>query len=286
MLRKLIKYEWKGVYKMGLILLGVVAFATLLGFLASRSPLWSDVRVYDTVVVDGLAAIMSFLAILLYMVLLAGTVYAILIYIAVHFYRTMYTDEGYLLHTLPVTKHQILISKVFVSSIWLLITYAATFASIVLFIVFMMEAVSPGSVGEFMKYLPDLFDELWRELGNLSGKDRIELAYLLTSLILNLLAVIPAMIITVFGAISLGQLFSKHRVLMAILCYVGINIAMSIIVTAVRSISYTGIFLYDYDQGLKYLLTLLNSSFVISLLEGVGFYLLSYFITSRKLNME
>lgn len=285
MLRKLIKYEWKGFYKMGLILLGVVAFATLLGFLASRSPLWSDVRVYDSFAV-GLATTISFFSIILYIILLAGTVYALLIYAAVRFYRTMYTDEGYLLHTLPVTKHQILISKLLVSSIWLFITYIAMFASIVLFIMFMMEAVSPGSVGEMMAYLPGLFDELWRELGNLSGKDRVELAYLITSLFLSLLVAIPSGIITIFGAISLGQLFSKHRVLMAILCYVGINIVMSIISKMVRSISYTGIYLYDYDQGLGYLLTLLNSSLVTGLLEGVGFYLLSYFITSRKLNME
>lgn len=285
MLRKLIKYEWKGFYKMGLILLGVVVFATLLGFLASRSPLWSDVRVYDSFAA-GLATTISVFSIILYIILLAGTVYALLIYIAVRFYRTMYTDEGYLLHTLPVTKHQILISKLLVSSIWLLITYIAMVVSAFSFIMFIMEAVSPGSVGEMMAYLPGLFDELWKELGNLSGKDRIEMAYLITSMFLSLLVSIPAGIITIFGAISLGQLFSKHRVLMAILCYVGINIVMSIIGNVIRSISYTGIYLYDYEQGLGYLLTLLNSSLVRGLLEGAGFYLLSYFITSRKLNME
>ena len=270
---------------MGLILLGVVVFATLLGFLASRSPLWSDVRVYDSFAV-GLATTISVFSIILYIILLAGTVYALLIYIAVRFYRTMYTDEGYLLHTLPVTKHQILISKLLVSSIWLLITYIAMVVSVFSFITFIMEAVSPGSVGQMMSYLPGLFDELWKELGNLSGKDQIEMAYLITSMFLSLLVSIPAGIITIFGAISLGQLFSKHRVLMAILCYVGINIVMSIIGNVIRSISYTGIYLYDYEQGLGYLLTLLNSSLVRGLLEGAGFYLLSYFIASKKLNME
>ena len=139
MLRKLIKYEWKGVYKMGLILLGVVAFATLLGFLASRSPLWSDARAYDTVVVNGLASIMSFFAIMLYIILLMGTIYAILIYVAVRFYRTMYTDEGYLLHTLPVTKHQILISKLLVSSLWVFFTYMAMFASVIFYVMFKIK---------------------------------------------------------------------------------------------------------------------------------------------------
>ena len=285
MLRKLIKYEWKGVYKMGLILLGVVAFATLLGFLASRSPLWTNVRIYDEFA-EGVTTMMSFFAIMLYIMLLMGTVYAILIYIAVRFYRTMYTDEGYLLHTLPVTKHQILISKLLVSSIWAFFIYVAMFASVVLFVVFMVEAISPGSVGEMLADLPGVFDEIWRVLGTLSGRDRIELAHLLVSALLGLLIGLPASLATIFGAISLGQLFSKHRVLMAILCYAGINIAVSVVTAIVRSVSYTGLFIYDFDQVLGYFSTFLDLSLVMNILIGVGFYFLSFFITSKKLNMD
>lgn len=285
MLRKLIKYEWKGVYKMGLILLGVIAFATFLGFLASRSPLWADVVIYDDFA-EGLATLMSFFAIMLYLMLLVGVVYAIMIYIGVRFYKTTYTDEGYLLHTLPVTKHQILVSKLLVSSLWLFIIYAAVFASGVLFTFFIMEAVNPGSVGEMMAYLPDVLGELGRAIRNMSGSDRIELIHFLISMILGMLVGIPSTILTIFCAISLGQLFSKHRVLMAILCYVGILITIAIFTAVVRSISYTGMFLYTLDQVLGYFFTLIDSTVVLNLFMGVGFYLLSYFITSRKLNME
>ena len=285
MLRKLIKYEWKGVYKMGLILLGVVAFATFLGFLASRSPLWADVVIYDEFA-EGLAMLMSLFAIMLYLILLVGVVYAIMIYIGVRFYKTTYTDEGYLLHTLPVTKHQILISKLLVSSLWIFIIYVAVFASGVLFTFFVMEAVSPGSVGEMLAYLPDIFGELGRAIRSMSGSDRIELIHLLISTILSMLVGVPTAILTIFCAVSLGQLFSKHRVLMAILCYVGILIAMGIFTAVLRSVSYTGMLLYNFDQVLRYFFSLIDSTVVLNLFMGVGFYLLSYFITSRKLNME
>lgn len=285
MLKKLIKYEWKGVYKMGLILLGVIAFATFLGFLASRSPLWTDIVIYDDFA-EGLATMMSLFAIMLYIIVLAGVAYAILIYIGVRFYKTMYTDEGYLLHTLPVTKHQILISKLLVSSLWLFIISTAVFVSGMFVIFFIMEAASPGSVGEMLAYLPDVFGELGRAIRDMSGSDRMALIHFLISLILSMLVGILSTILTIFCAVSLGQLFSKHRVLMAILCYVGILIVMAIFTAVVRSISYTGMFLYDFDQVLGYFFTLIDSTVVLNLLMGVGFYLLSYYITSKKLNME
>ena len=285
MLKKLIKYEWKGVYKMGLILLGVVAFATLLGFLASRSPLWSDVMIYSDFA-EGLATTVSFFSIMLYIILLAGTIYAVMIYVAVRFYRTMYTDEGYLLHTLPVGKHQILISKILVSAIWLLITYIAMFVSILCFVVFMMEAISPGSFGEMMADLPSVLGEIGRELRNLTGSERLRLIHFLVSLILSVLIGIPTGIVTIFGAISLGQLFSKHRVLMAILCYVGIVIGAGLFSSIMRTVVMSGSFWYSVDQVFGYFFTLLDSTLVLNILSLVGFYLLSYYITSKKLNME
>lgn len=285
MLRKLIKYEWRAVNTMGLILLGVVAFATFMGFLASRSPIWTDVVIYDDLA-EGLATMMSAFATMLYLLLLVGAVYAVMIYIGVRFYKTTYTDEGYLLHTLPVTKHQILLSKLLVSSLWMFIIYVALTASVVLFALFIAEAVSPGSIGEMMAYLPDFFGEIGEALRNMSGRDRMDLVHFLISLTLNLLVGIPSSILAIFCAVSLGQLFSKHRVLMAILCYVGILIIVAIINTVVRTVSYTGILVFDFSHVLGELFTLLDMSAVQNLLMGVGFYLLSYYIASKKLNME
>lgn len=285
MLRKLIKYEWKGHRMMGLILIGVVAFATLFGFLASRSPIWSDVRIYDNVIAD-LTNMMSIFSFLLYFLLLSGVVYAILIYVAVRFYRTMYTDEGYLLHTLPVTKNQILISKILTGTIWVLITYVAMFVSVVLFILFMMEAIEPGSVGVLMSNLPQFFHAIGIALRDMDHSARMTLIHFLVSGCLSILLGIPSALITIFGAISLGQLFSKHRVLMAILCYVGIMIVTSIITSVVRTLSYTSSILFSTEEMFGYIFSYIDLTLVVHLLMAVGFYSLSYFITSRKLNME
>ena len=228
----------------------------------------------------------SVMAMMVFILLLIGAVYAMIIYLVVHFYRTMYTDEGYLLHTLPVTKNQILISKILVSSIWLLITYLAMAMSITFFIMFMAEAVSPGSIGEMMTYLPELFDDIGKALRDMTGSERLDLIHFLVSIFLLMLVGLPSAIVTIFGAISLGQLFSKHRVLMAILCYVGISIGMGLFSSIVRSIAYTGTLFFSVDQILGYFFTILDSALVMGILTLVGFYLLSYFITSKKLNME
>ena len=46
----------------------------------------------------------------------------ITIYLAVHFYKTMYTDEGYLTHTLPVGGRELLWSKLIPMAAWSLLT--------------------------------------------------------------------------------------------------------------------------------------------------------------------
>lgn len=285
MLGKLIKYEWRGLYKVGLLLLGVVAFATLLGFFAAHSPLWSDIRIYDETV-EAFAGMMSFGAIMIYIMLLVGVVYAVLIYVAVRFYRTMYTDEGYLLHTLPVNKNQILISKVLMGSVWVFFINVAVFASVMAFVSFIFEAVSPGSFGELMREMAEIYAEIGMELRNMDSVTKMRVVHLLISMTGYVVLGLPSTLVTIFGAISLGQLFSKHRVLMAILSYVGINIGINIVSALLRTLTYTSSLLLDVDEVWGYVITSIDTALLVNVLIAVGFYMLSYYITSRKLNME
>ena len=51
-------------------------------------------------------------------ILLTCVAFATSIIIAVHFYKSTYSDEGYLTHTLPVKKGTLLIAKVIAGTIW------------------------------------------------------------------------------------------------------------------------------------------------------------------------
>ena len=87
---------------------------------------------------------------------------------------------------------------------------------------------------------------------------------------------------TLFGAISLGQLASKHRVLTAILCYVGILIAESMISSVFGSImtfSYLNSFGAYADRSSL-------AAFCVRLLTATGLYFVSWYVTSHRLNMD
>lgn len=285
MLRKLLKYEFKYTYKVILLLLGGVALATLIGFISLQSPFWDNLsgrnRYADNFAVD-LLSMMSFFSITFYIIMLVGVVYAALIYLVVRFYRTMYTDEGYLLHTLPVTKHQILISKIFVSSVWMYLIYLAMYASLAFFILSMINVFTSDSVWLSMPSYFGEFQEFMGEFTHLFGG-----GWLVSYLVLAVMGV-PAAVITFFGAVSMGQLFAKHRVLMAIVSYIAIMIASSVL----RSLFQGGLALTSAtfiqtgaDFG-HYMMVTANSQMIASLLIAVGCYIASYYITSRNLNLD
>ena len=100
MLGKLIKHEWKSTYKMGCLMLVVIALITVFGWLAFQTPMWKSLSRNDFSF--GWLDIFGFLTLMMYVLLLVGVNFGILIYLGVRFYKTMYTDEGYLTHTLPV----------------------------------------------------------------------------------------------------------------------------------------------------------------------------------------
>ena len=279
MLGRLIKHEWKSVYKVGCLMLGAMVLVTFFGWLAFQTPMWRSLGNGRSSF--GWQDIFGAFTLLLYAVLLVVINSGIVIYVGVRFYKTMYTDEGYLLHTLPVTKHEILVSKILVGGLWVMIIFFSMYLSLFLLGMSMLWAV-----------LPDQYTmaELWQEfrdgMGELLWLAGAELGIdfgiwfwkvLFTSLITPFVT-----LTTLFGAISLGQLASKHRVLTAILCYVGILIAESMISSVFGSImtfSYLNSFGAYADRSSL-------AAFCVRLLTATGLYFVSWYVTSHRLNMD
>lgn len=61
-----------------------------------------------------------------------------MVFMMVHFYKNLVTDEGYLTFTLPVSPANILCSKLFTAFVWNILAWIAAFcAFVILFIPFM-----------------------------------------------------------------------------------------------------------------------------------------------------
>ncbi len=283
MLGKLLKHEWKGTYRAGCLMLIIIAGVTFAGWLAFQSPMWQSLADEDYNYIGGsfgvnLLDILSVFTLLMYAFMLVGVVLGIMIYLGARFYRTMYTGEGYLTHTLPVTKHQLLVSKILVSGTWLLLVELAVFVSVMALIFFLLKAFIPDDyVWEWsLSSFQELFREIFEEL------DINEILLSTVTLISTIAGPFAAMIM-IFGALSLGQLFTKHRIFMAVVSYGVLMIVRGVVGSAAESI----IAAVQYGQE-KFIY--FDSTMVVNLALNavltVALYLSAYLVTSRRLNME
>lgn len=287
MLGKLIKNEWKSTYKVGCLMLIVLLVVTFFGWLSWQSPMWQAIGGNTEVANASIWDVFSIFMMMIYMVMLVGVIYGILIYLGVHFYKTMYTDQGYLIHTLPVTKHQILGSKILVSGLWYMIIMLAVYASMILWILSLASIAIPEGYS-----LASAWKEIAPELGNVLEGFKTELGWDLKAtgiymIFYTLIAPFTGLTI-LFGSITLGQLFHKARVLMAIVCYIGVSVLMSLFASVFQSFNSVNMFT-DLAEEMafgKYMNGTLGFTMVVNLIIAVILYFVSHYIISKKLNME
>lgn len=295
MLGKLMKYEWKSTWKAGCLMLLGMLIVTGLGCVVLHMRQFS--RWINSGEINGGQAlgIMSvFVAILIiYVVMLLAATWGMLIYLGMRFYRSMYTDEGYLTHTLPVTTNQLFLSKVIVSGAWYLIVEVGIGISVMALVISMMTGLfdiggASGLLAEYDGNFWDFFSEGIYELSRFYDEQMgINLIhYVLTLLFTYVLGPFITMI-TLFGALTIGQLSSKHKGLMGILAYAGLTILTTVVGSVVQSVFVFGSNVMSEPGGvsvsanLAYDINVLTSLLIAAVMYGV-----SYYIMNRKLNLD
>ena len=105
MLGKLMKYEWKNTWKAGVLMLLGMFVVTVIGCVVLRMPGGLVAEIADGNNMNATQSwfvLSSFVAtLILYVIMLLASTWGMLIFLGIRFYRSMYTDEGYLSHTLP-----------------------------------------------------------------------------------------------------------------------------------------------------------------------------------------
>ena len=164
MLGKLLRHEWKAVWKVPTLLIGALMVASVMAGIPFLFPIWES----DWIGLP-LSAVMLML---LFFAAMIATSFGIVIYLTVRYYKSMYTDEGYLTHTLPVKGRDLLLSKTIVMSVWNLISGIAVFVAMMIFYVIMLFGLTTRTsffTAEFMDALGELrtfeFSLLRRNVG-------------------------------------------------------------------------------------------------------------------------
>lgn len=286
MLKKLLKHEWKGVSKIGLILLIAMVVLTAFGCLSFKTPMWSAMfsagnEEFHIQVAD----VMSILMLITYYLMIIAVSYGFMIFIAIRFYRTMYTDQGYLAHTLPVTPAQLWFSKIFVSSVWTLIINVVMVISVFAVMGTLIGTMLTASQLDMSIFSDVLWAEILAELKNEMGLDLVHLGISLVALVL---ASSCTSVIIMFGAVTLGQLSKNNKGIMGFVWYLVISFAQAIITYGVQMVvsvkAAVSTANYETVMGKMYS-GIFDSTTVTMIIVAIVMYALGVWINKKKINL-
>ena len=266
MFGKLMKAEWRASRRVvGILCLAVLIAALVLGLVGcglfmAETRGWS---VHGTV--EMIVALLCVAAVMVIAVAWAASIF----YALWRFYRSRFTEEGYLTFTLPVNGHQLMLSSILSSILEILAVLLATAVACVLGLGISALGIPWNEApADFWPRLWEQLGELWQEFVPYGGAvAEAALAAFLTSL---------SRLIMLMLAVTIGGMAAKkHPILMALLAYCGIGfVQMVISLTVLAS-----------DLVLTNGLTV-GTMYAMPLVTILGGYFLMYFLTTRKLNLN
>lgn len=213
-----------------------------------------------------------------YVVILIASSIVTYFMIASRYYKSIFTDEGYLTNTLPLTSDQKILSRFLISLFWTIVNILCILGSIALLLLPLFSEgmkTNEASMKYFFGQMAEAFSSISRELGFSSP------ALMIIFLIGVCLIGYIYFIMSVYFCISMGSLFSSHRILAAVLIYFGLSMAMQVLMT--------GMSLFDsilnVSFGSVFSLSLLVYS-LIDLALAVVFYLVCRYIIDHRLNLQ
>ncbi|WP_165737403.1 ABC transporter permease [Streptococcus dysgalactiae] len=262
MFGKLLKYEFKSIGKWYFALnAAVIAIAAILSFTIKQFTQQADnAGVFGTVIDKMLPLTLS----LTFGALITGSLLSTLLIIINRFSKNIFGREGYLTLTLPVTSHQIILSKLVASFICSLFNLIILIFGIAILIVPMVD-------------FKDVVETLSKVI---KAEYILDNAFILSYLLVSSLA----SILLLYFAISIGQLFSNRRGLMAFIAYFALMILFSV------ATNYLNLKVFGFESTSEvlpykehvYLYVIIVEEFVEMLICYLG----THFIIKNKLNIQ
>lgn len=277
MLGKLLKKDFRATARTFLpLILGFVAVSILakvlfeVGFL---SKLYDNNFVSQT---NEFMVISSVIFLMLYILYIIAYYVMTYVFIVTDFYKTMVSDQAYLTHTLPVKTTTLINSKLIIAIFWQFITSLLVCLSLLLFAV--------GHIPQIPWH--EFFSEFYSVLGMSPWNYTF---FIIICMIIGAFSS-PLMF---YASIAIGHLFGKHKVMGAILSYLGIYTVMQIICTFVMiafGYSFTVSIRDPYAANTIFFGTFFTSymwfTVIFSVITCVLFYFITNYVMKRKLNLE
>ena len=274
MLGKLIKYEFRATGRSMLPALGVLTLLVLMANVSVR-------------LLDSRAG--SFLTVLLLLVLMAAFIAVVaaelmpIILMIQRFHKNLLSNEGYLMHTLPVSVHALVWSKLIVSLVWLLLTNLIIVLLGGLSVMHLLQM----NLGDLLNGLPSAEEirEALSAVGVSAGQMYLALAEIALSIVLSGLV----SCLHFYAAMSLGHTFTRRKGLMSVLCFVGIIFVINLVtntlgLSGVKHLSAVGI--DSFRAGLQVAQGTMGLGILYTLAQGALLYAATVLGLKKGLNLE
>ena len=271
MLGKLIKYEFKSTSRIMWFLYGaLIIVGALLGLVlrVNSSDYSSAMPIIGIIGEDSRAFNILFGSLASIYVLMIQAIFIMtLVMIVTRFNKNLLGGEGYLMHTLPVKTHNLILSKGVVAIIWGVIAIVAGLLS-----GFLLSLTS-GLLGYIIR------EASWEQIKVMIGEILTKNTFL--GLILVIVGSISA-ILSFYFAMAIGNLANKNKFLYAVLAYVGIQVVLSVLLSII-GVSNGGLFgvLVSQDRMSSFLVIQIIQQLILS----VAFFFGTNYILKNKLNL-
>lgn len=275
MLGKLIKYELKATSRW---FLPIYILALLLAPIERFAIEYIDSNIELNPAFDHITNTLFFIITMAFVVALIAIAVASGLLIIYRFYKNLITNEGYLMHTLPVKTSQLIWSKAIAAILWTIASGIVIFLAIILLVI--------GTPGwkEFVSEISKLISTFFQYYGANANVWLLFIEILL-ALILGSLS----NIFMIYASISLGQLITKHKILGAFGAYFLLNTALQF-VSSLLMLPFINKFMDSVDTVLSVPVIfshyLVPIALVYTAILSIIFYFTTSYVFKKKLNLE
>lgn len=273
-IKKMIKQSFKETYKKMLLMNGVLLFSfVLLGVTISLSNSVFIVSPIGAFIISSFM-IFTFIMMISSLIFILQTMFKLL-------YQKLFTNEGYLTFTLPVSVDSLIISRLIVNIVWCI--FNALVSIIGIFIVFFIVSV---------KDFEDIFTIF--KAFDLTGLDFIEFISIIFYFIVSIIFIACALLMILSAlAFSNSGTLKKGKTALAVLLYIIIFNFYSVLISMFSTFFSFGIafdyntnkYIFAFGSVFKYNYLINFIPLLLGIASLIGLYYLCRYLLKKKIEL-
>lgn len=226
----------------------------------------------DGFLINAISMLVSFV----FSLSLIAAVVTTIVLMVLRFYRNLMTDEGYLMFTLPVSTTELIFSKLIVSVVWFLGTFAVDALGMLL----------SGMLGGYEDFFRFRFVFTFNVPYNIPIT-QAQAGWLAAGVDVLVILCGLALCLMTYAAMAIGQSFKKNKGLMSVVFFFVLWIGTRIVLTLIFGAFYgSATSAVNTMTVLQALWTVLGCACVGALAFCVGFFFLTHGMLRKHLNLQ